>query len=325
MGIQNLTEKDLISALRKGFPARSPDVVLGIGDDAAVVKIGNSQVLLTKDLLIEDHHFKTVYHPPALLGRKCLNVNLSDIAAMGGRPRFALLGLGIPVKTDPRWGDEFLKGLKAAAREASVQLVGGDVSEAKKITISVSIVGTTKSFFRRDGARPGDRIFVSGSLGNAKYGFLLLKEGMRLGEDRKMDVFINSFLDPIPRLALGQELARSNVPSAMIDISDGLSVDLQHICYESHCGAEIYSHNLPVSPVLKQKKRHYHDLALHGGEDYELLFTIPPDRLNRIARLQKKFDMTEIGCIKKETGIFLIDAQNLRKKLKIKGFQHFKI
>jgi thiamine-monophosphate kinase len=325
MGIQKLTEKDLISTLRKRFFACSPDVILGIGDDAAVVKIANTKVLLAKDLLIEDHHFRITFHPPALLGRKSLNVNLSDIAAMGGRPHYALLGLGIPARTKTQWVDQFLKGLMSAVDAAEISLVGGDISQANKIIVSISIVGTGRAFILRSGARPGDRIFVSGPLGNARQGLLLLKKGVRLGQDAEKDVFIRSFLDPEPRLELGHELSRAKIPSAMIDISDGLSVDLHHICRESGVGAEIDRNALPVSSALQKERKRYHDLVLHGGEDYELLFTVPPRRLTRLSRLQKRFDLTEIGRIIKGKKMFLIGGKSLRKEIAYKGFQHFSI
>ncbi|MFP4082906.1 MAG: thiamine-phosphate kinase [Candidatus Aminicenantes bacterium] len=324
MKLESLEENELISAIRREFSGRNPDLLLGIGDDAAVVKAGKKNLIFTKDLLVEDFHFKSSLHPPYFLGRKSLNINLSDIAAIGGRPRYALLGLALPDKMDPSWVIEYFSGLKSAARGSGVNLVGGDISEAKKIFISVTVVGEGKNILKRRGARPGDLLFVSGTLGDAKQGLILLKKAYDLGRDRKADALLKAFLDPRPQVSLGMEISRKKLASSMIDVSDGLSVDLSHLCQESGCGAEIDVRRLPLSPELRSWQRKAVDFALHGGEDYRLLFSVPPERAGSLSLLQKKYKLTFIGRMIKKKSLYLIDQKGKKKPLKIRGYQHFR-
>lgn len=327
MKLRHLAERDLISAIRNDFSSRKKGVVFGIGDDAAVLKIGRKFLILTKDLLLEDFHFIRDLHPPFLLGRKSLNVNLSDIAAMGGTPQFALLGLGIPAGTPPRWVSDFFSGFKSAADETGVNLVGGDVSGAAKISISVTILGESTAVVPRSGARPGHLLYVSGCLGDAMAGFLLIKKGHRLGKNTEADSLRRAFLDPVPQIALGKALAGKKLASAMIDTSDGLSVDLLHLCEESGVGAEIYLGMLPLSAGLRKFSRRPLELALHGGEDYQLLFSVPPETPEKTAgleALEKKYKITHIGRMTRKKGIYTVDAHGKRSVLKIRGYEHFR-
>lgn len=324
MKLKFLGERELISAIRKDFFRSREDLILGIGDDAAVVKAGEKRFILTKDMLVEDFHFNLSFHPAYFLGRKSLNVNLSDIAAMGGKPKYVLLGLGVSSSTQPSWLEEYFAGFKSVSEEEDVVLIGGDISQAKKMTISVTVIGEGKNTIQRKGGRPGHSLFVSGYLGDAKQGFLLLKKGFRLGKDKKADLLIKAFIDPLPQLALAQELARKRLASSMIDISDGLSVDLLNLCQESGCGAEIERERLPLSPELRFWQRKPYDFALHGGEDYQLLFSVPHEKMDGIAELQKKYEFTCIGKMTSEKGIYLRDRQGRRKPVKPKGYEHFK-
>jgi len=324
MKIRILQERELILAIRKEFSRFSKDLVLGIGDDAAVIKAGRKYLLLTKDLLVEDFHFILGLHPPYFLGRKSLSVNLSDIAAMGGVPRYALLGLGLPSRTPPGWLEEYFSGFKSVCQEWGVVLVGGDVSQSKKVTISVTIIGEGKNIIQRKGARAGHLLFVSGELGNARQGLHLLKKGFRLGDDKKADVLLRAFLDPVPQLSLAQELSRLKLASSMIDISDGLSVDLLHLCEESRCGARVSQEKLPLSPELRFWQRKPYRFALHGGEDYELLFSVPPQKMDFILKLKKKFKITCIGKMIRGKNLYLIDRRGVIEPLEIRGYQHFK-
>jgi len=324
MKLQNLGERELISRIRKDFSKFIPDVFLGIGDDAAVVKVGKKYLIFTKDLLFEGIHFIKDLHPPYLLGRKSLNVNLSDIAAVGGVPKYALLGLGLPSKTDTGWLKEYFSGFKSAVEEGGLALIGGDISESKKISISVTVIGEGQNIIQRGGAKEGHLLFVSGSLGDTKQGFILLKKGYRLGDDKRADLFLKAFLNPLPQISLGKELSRLNLASSMIDVSDGLSVDLSHLCQESGVGAEVYLDRLPLSPEIYHFRKQPYGLALHGGEDYQLLFTVPPQNLKFLLRLQKKYRITSIGRIIKKRQIFLVNQKGKRKPLKISGYQHFK-
>ena len=323
MKLKFLSESELVSAIRKEFAAKKPGLSLGIGDDAAVIKFQGNNLILTKDLLIEDIHFITKHHPPFLLGRKSLSVNLSDIAALGGRPKYALLGLGLPLAVPPSWIEQFFSGFKSGADEFDVALVGGDISQARKRTISVTLIGEGRNIIRRSGAKPGQSLFVSGTLGDAKQGLLLLKKDFRLGRDKKVDRLLKAFLDPAAQVALGQDLARFRVASAMIDLSDGLSVDLLHLCQESGCGAELELDRLPISPELRNLQRRAADCALHGGEDYQLLFSVPPRKVGDVERLQKKYKLTRIGQMMEGKVVTIIDKKGRRKRLEIKGYQHF--
>jgi thiamine-monophosphate kinase len=322
MRLRSLRERELVASIRQEFAQAKRGLVLGIGDDAAVVRVGRTNILITTDLLIEDIHFTAAIQPPFLLGRKSLNVNLSDIAAMGGLPRFALLGLGIRAGLRRAWVAEFFAGFKAAAEESGVALIGGDISGSKKVCVSVTIIGEGKHFIRRSGARQGDYIFVSGYLGQAAAGLRLLKKGLRLGKNRKADVLLQAFLDPVPRLALGRTLAAKKYASAMIDTSDGLSVDLLHLCEESRTGAVVHLERLPLSPETRLFGADPEDLALHGGEDYQLLFTVSPGRLAGVLRLQKTHGLHWIGHVTRGREIFVVDGLGRKRPLEIKGYQH---
>jgi thiamine-monophosphate kinase len=322
MRLRSLRERELVAAIRRDFSRAKRGLVLGIGDDAAVISTAGADLLLTTDLLIEHAHFTTAIHPPFLLGRKSLNVNVSDIAAMGGRPRFALLGLGLRHDLAETWVDEFFSGFREAAAAQGVALIGGDISGSREICISVTVIGEGERVIRRSGARPGDLIFVSGDLGRAAAGLKLLRQGLRLGKDKRADILLRAFLDPVPRVRLGQTLAGGGIASAMLDTSDGLSVDLLHLCEESRCGADIDLERLPLSPELRMFERDPERLALHGGEDYGLLFTVPPRRLAEVLRLQKKHDLHRIGKMRREKGISIIDRNGKKRPLEIGGFEH---
>ena len=323
MKLKQLQENELIAAIKKDFSPHAKDLILGIGDDAAVIPGENRNWIITKDLLIEDFHFLAASHPPALLGKKSLNVNISDIAAMGCDPRFALLGLGLPSGTNPQWIQDFFTGLGEAAQKFGVELIGGDVTQAEKITISVTLIGEGNKIIKRCGAKSGHLIYVSGTLGDSGQGLLLAKQGVKLGESPATDFLLQAFLDPIPQVFLGKELSRLQAASAMIDISDGLSVDLGHICEESRNGAELYIDRLPLSQELQTLGDNPLALALHGGEDYELLFTVPPDKEKLVLDLTKRFKLTRIGQIISGRKVVTVDDNGIKKPLEVKGYQHF--
>ena len=323
MKLRQIGEQRLIKSIRRQSGRRRAGIPLGIGDDAAVVR-GPKNLLLTKDLLVEDYDFRKTLHPPFLLGRKSLNVSLSDIAAMGGKPLHALLGLALPGDTEERWLADFLSGFRSAAREHGVTLVGGDFSQGAKIMISVTVTGEGKIFVPRSGAKAGDTIFVSGTLGDAAQGLRLLESGCRPGQDKAAGRLLRAFLDPAPRLALGAALARGRLASAMIDISDGLSVDLSHICDESRVGAEIELDRLPISAALRRSADDPLRLALSGGEDFELLFTVKKANVARVLRLATQFKITPIGRITAGKRLVVVDASGRKKPLAIRGWEHFR-
>jgi thiamine-monophosphate kinase len=322
MRLKELGERRVISKIRRAFGEPRPDILIGIGDDAALVKAPRS-LLLTTDILVEDEDFRRAVHPPCLLGRKALNVNLSDIAAMGGRPLHALVGVAAPGDLEESWLRKFMDGFRSAAREARVALVGGDLSQASKIMISVTVTGEAKYPVKRNGARPGDVIFVSGTLGDAAQGFRLLEEGGLEGKGRGAGPLIRAFLDPVPRLELGALLARRKLASAMIDISDGLSVDLAHICEEGGVGAEVEASRIPISSALRRFSKEPLALALNGGEDFELLFTVRQAKIAAVERLPSKFRLTRIGRVTAGNKMFLVGPDNKKKALRAGGFEHF--
>ncbi|MFZ2054816.1 MAG: thiamine-phosphate kinase [Candidatus Aminicenantales bacterium] len=322
MRLRSLRERDLVAAIRREFPAKRGGLVLGIGDDAAVVRSAGNLHLLTTDLLVEDVHFTASLHPPYYLGRKSLNVNLSDIAAMGGQPRFAILGLALRKGLKTRWVEEFFRGLGGAAEEAGAGLIGGDISTAGKITVSITVWGEGKTFITRSGARPGDHIFISGPAGDAAAGLRLLRRGFRLGQDKEADSLLRAFLDPVPQIALGRALSRLQAATAMIDTSDGLSVDLLHLCEESRTAAVVDLEKLPLSPALRSFEKKPLILALHGGEDYGLLFTASPRKSQLIARVQKRFRFRRIGRMVPGRGVFVVDQKGRKRPLEIRGFEH---
>lgn len=325
MKLRSLGEMELIAGIRKDFSkAGGKRPLLGIGDDAAVIRAGKIPVCLTKDLLVEKVDFSRRLHPPFFLGRKSLNVNLSDIAAMGGIPRFALLGLALPSGIMLAWVEEFFRGFKSAAEEAQVSLIGGDISRASEVLISVTVVGEGKAFIRRYGGRAGDHLYISGYPGQAAAGLSLLRKGYGMGKDRDADVLLKSFLDPVPQLALGREIARRRLASAMIDTSDGLSLDLLRLCRESGTGAEVEREKLPLSEEIRRFSRNPLRPALHGGEDFGLLLAVPPGKETELLKLAKKHRLTRIGRMTRGKKILMVDGKGKKSPLKIKGYQHFR-
>jgi thiamine-monophosphate kinase len=323
MRLKDLGERDVISRIRRQWAGGGRGVVLGIGDDAALVR-GPKNLLVTTDLLVEDVDFRPAFHPPRLLGRKALSVNLSDIAAMGGRPLHAFLGLALPGRTELAWLEAFLDGFREVARRSGVALAGGDISASRQVMIAVTVTGEAASIVPRSGARPGDALFVSGTLGDAVQGRMLLEAGHKPGEGGAAGRLLRAFLDPSPRLELGAALAGGKLASAMIDLSDGLSVDLAHICEESRVGAEIDLGRVPLSPALRRFSEDPLDRALNGGEDFELLFTVRPGNVRRTLTLGEPFKITRVGRITRHKKIVAIDHVGKKRPLKIKGYEHFR-
>jgi len=323
MKLKNLDEDILVAEIIRDFSPNRGILESGIGDDAAVVRCGKDRILLSKDLLIEEVHFLQEIHPPRLLGRKSLSVNISDIAAMGGRPESALLGLGLPPDISPDWVKEFFSGFRSCLKENKIFLIGGDISRSKKIVISVTITGKAGKILRRSGAASGDAVYVSGSLGDAAFGLELLKKRNHPDENHTQSRLFQAFLDPSPRVELGNYLAENQLASALMDLSDGLSRDLPRLCSMSRTGAEITADKIPLSEALKKHSPNPLRYAVHGGEDYELLFTVPPSKEKKILSLQDRFSLTRIGRITATPEIWLVDENGVRTGLKPEGFAHF--
>jgi thiamine-monophosphate kinase len=312
---------------------------LGIGDDAAVVRQHSGRdTVITIDLLVEGIDFRLNTTTPRLLGFKALAVSLSDIAAMGARPRFALLSIGVPREIwESEFVDELYEGLFALAEMYDVALIGGDVSRTpERIVIDSIVLGETTAgrAVRRSGAQPGDHIFVTGSLGGPAAGLRLLERGARLrrsaarsSHNQVVEELILRQLRPEPRVPWGALLGEEHLATAMIDISDGFSSDLAHLCRESRAGAIIDASRLPIDPNVESLcGRRALDpllLALHGGEDFELLFTVRPCDLKRLPRALGGVPVTYIGDTTNDPGQILVTEGSHVWTLESGGFHHF--
>ncbi len=330
--IKELGEFGLIHKLSSRIKFRAPDSILGIGDDCAVypVKSGKFEVIST-DALVEDIHFKLSTTKPETLGRKALSASLSDIAAMGGTPKRIMVTLGIPKKISVSFLEKLYSGFNEICNHFNVELSGGDtVSSPKCFFINVSVIGEAKRVFSRKGARPGDLIFVTGTLGDSSLGLKLLRKNNTRGRDQSF--LINRHLDPTARVKEAEMLGRSRTEiTSMIDISDGLIQDLHHICKSSKVGARIYEDRLPLSPefirTCDRSSISPLPLVLNGGEDYELLFTLPADGVKNLNRqfLKAKVLVTQIGEILKPGKISMKMRNGTLKALPVsEGFNHFK-
>ncbi len=327
MKLRDLGEFGFIDRLSRTVNPQA-GVLLGIGDDAAVTEPHAGAVTLTStDMLVEGVHFDLSYSDPYSLGRKSLAVNLSDIAAMGGRPRFVLLALAIPPTLSVEFLDIFTAGFLALADEHGVALIGGDTCSSRAgLVISVTVLGEQEPalFVARGGARPGDLVCVTGTLGDAAVGLELLRRGEREGW------CVRRHLAPTPRLREGERLAVAGLPTAMIDVSDGLLADLGHILEQSGNGAVIELSRLPLSDNYRETVARLaldpFAPALAGGEDYELLFTLPPDRWQEARQFMEQVGtgVDCIGTIRPEPGIDIIGLDGLPWESRAAGFDHFR-
>ena len=288
--LAELGERGLIARLRRRLPPPGPEVLLGIGDDAAAVTWGAETLLLTTDTLLEGVHFRRSTATLRDIGAKAIAVNVSDIAAMGGEPRYALLALALPPSLAVTELDELYAGVHDMARQHGVTLVGGDTCAAPGgVVLSVTLVGRVDGApLRRSGARPGDAILVSGTLGAAAAGLAVLERGPGALPPAVVEAVVRPHRVPTPRVAESQLIRASGWATAMIDLSDGLVTDLGHVAAESSVGARIDVDALPVSEATRAVARALGvdplAWALSGGEDYELLFTAVADRAGDLAR-----------------------------------------
>lgn len=301
---------------------------LGIGDDAALFrpKPGH-ETILTCDWFLEGTHFWREKHPPDSVGWKCLARAVSDVAAMGGVPRCFLLSLALPVTLTGPWLDLFLGGLRRASRKFQCVLAGGDTTRRNEILINITVVGEvrTGSARLRSGARPGDILYVSGRLGEAELGLQLLKRGK--GPGRANNPLTRKHLYPAPRLELGQWLAKKGLATAMMDLSDGLSSDLPRLCAASGVGAHVVREKIPSVKVQKQDRKRALDpnqFALHGGEDYELLFTTPASKANSLPKTFCNLALTPIGEITAKRGVLVLEDNGRQQQLTPGGWDPFR-
>jgi thiamine-monophosphate kinase len=317
-------EDALVKEIARHFlPGRGRKLRLGIGDDAALwkPKPGFASVL-TSDWFLEGSHFLREKHPPDSVGWKCLARAASDVAAMGGTPRCFLLNLALPENATEKWLGSFLGGLRRAARSLDCVLAGGDTTWSKRILISVTVIGEIPGGQEvlRSGARPGDLLYVSGTLGEAEHGLRILRKTK--GKVNHKNGALRKHLYPEPRVELGRWLAKQKLATAMMDVSDGLSSDLARLCAASGVGALIDPGKLPLlSGIARDSAR---QLALHGGDDYELLFAVSPRHAARIPAMFGQLQLTQVGEITKSGGLRILGKDGAPQPLRAAGWDPFR-
>lgn len=321
MKLSDLGEFGLIARLRE-LVGDAPEGEVWVGDDAAVLRAPAGTILFTADLLVEGVHFDLSLTGPEDLGYKAIAVNISDVAAMGGTPRRALVSLGIRGGIELEWVEALYTGMRQCSDAFDMAVAGGDLSRSDCLVVSVALIGNPagRRVIERRGATPGDVIAVTGILGAAAAGYRLLRAGVRDRPDLE-----RAHLRPIPRVAEVEALRR-HLPTAMIDVSDGLAADLGHICEESGVGAVVDAARIPVADVSGLGlDREPLELALYGGEDYELCFTIPPGRFEAAAGVVREKTGTPVTAIGEivagDKGMVLVQDGEERK-LEAKGWDH---
>jgi len=340
MKLSQIGERTLLEQIRKRFEKRSPDIVIGIGDDAALLKPFKKNILVTTDMMVEGVHFNMDFITPYQLGFKLVSVNVSDIYAMGGIPRFLLLCIAMNKNTATETFDTFFDGVHEQMKHYGLSLVVGDISSASKgMSLSATLIGYAEKCLKRSGAKKGDRIYVTGNLGDSACGLELLKKIKRpipieISKEQRAkskELRIKMLPKGLTWNDVEPLLTRHLMPKArdprrfiryatsMIDISDGLLIDLSRLCDESKVGAGIYTKNIPVSSELKRAASCLGispiRLALSGGEDYELIFTAPRD---------KRVKAIYIGDIAESERV-IIDSSGKKKTFSAEGYQHFGI
>lgn len=332
----DFTEDELIEVIRRLLAEDSPGVVMGLGDDAALVEMGPHLGILTADMLVEGVHFDRGTVSATDLGYKALAVNVSDVAAMGGSPRFGLVSLGLPEDVEASWVVELYGGVRDAAGEYAMAVVGGDTSRSERMVVSVAVTGEVArgGAVLRSGAKPGDRVVVTGALGASAGGLKILRapphDVAQAASSEWGRALVHAHLRPVARVGEAQTLAQSGA-TAMMDVSDGLAKDLGRLCDSSGVGAAVVLAGLPVALSLKELADALPDvdpltLALGGGEDYELLATLPPGAVRpAAAKLAERFgtQLTDIGEIREGHGLMAVDSDGTERPLEPTGWDHF--
>jgi thiamine-monophosphate kinase len=325
MRLNERGELSLLKGIQKRFKSRAKDIVAGIGDDCAVVIPRKEKLLLTTDMMVEGVHFDFTFTTHFQLGFKTISVNVSDIFAMGGSPRFVLLNIAAPENTSEDSLDLLFKGMEKAFRRYRVTLVGGDLSASESLVLSATLIGYAEEPVLRSGARTGDRIYITGNLGDSACGLELLKRIRRpisLETGEKIHTPLGwSTMKPLLTRHLLTEARNPGriaaVATAMIDVSDGLFIDLYRLCEESRVGARIYMQRLPLSVQMKKAAsflgREPDVLATSGGEDYELLFTAPPRRRVNAACIGEITDSERV----------IVERDGSERPFSPEGYQHW--
>lgn len=317
-------ELDLISKIRQKEKIKDKSVIVGIGDDAAVIDRGKVYELVTSDMLIEGDHFRLDWATPQQIGKKAMEVNLSDIAAMGGVPKYTFVSLCLSKKVDAKWAFTVYKGMKKASCE--VPILGGDITHGDKVAINVALIGEVEKdrCCFRSGARLKDVICVTGDIGGSTAGLSILgrRGGSRLAPTT--EYCVRKHLEPTAKIKEGRIL--SKYVNSMIDISDGLGSEISHICKESRVGARVYSDKVPINIQVKKTAQLLEGdplkWAMSGGEDFELLFTISPKKLADLRCEHTDFECFEVGeIISRKKGVkFVLSGE---EKEMPGGYEHF--
>jgi thiamine-monophosphate kinase len=335
MRIADLGEFPLIDRVAQIVDVERPDVIVGIGDDVAVLRGRGGEWILAKvDSQVEGVHFKREAISPHQLGRRALTINLSDIAAAGGRAEWALVSLALPTDTEVTWVDQFYQGMMEEGSRFGVAIVGGNMARLETaVFIDVFVLGHVRPehLLLRSGAVPGDRVLVTGTLGDSTAGLSLLQDPALSIPSPEREMLLSRHFTPTPRLSEAGIIAGSGLATGMIDLSDGLSSDIGHICDRSHVGVRLWAERLPISQATRRVAeltgREPWHLALDGGEDYELCFTVPPDKAeDLIAAVEGDTGtpVTVVGeILASEGGRWLQVEDGRAAPLEAKGWQHF--
>jgi thiamine-monophosphate kinase len=333
MTVSELGERALLARIRARLPKPGPDVVVGVGDDAAVVASArNARVVLTTDALIEGVHFERAFSTAADIGYKALAVNLSDLAAMGATPAWALLSLALPDGMPVEEVDALIDGLTGLASAENTTLVGGNLTRSPgPMVVDVTAVGTVhpRRALLRDGGRAGDELYVSGTIGAGSAGLEMLRESTRPGPHSLDPACMDRHRRPSPRVRLGRAVADARAARAAMDTSDGLADAIRQLSDASGCGAEIHASMLPIDSAARDWwEGHGLDAvgrALVGGDDYELLLAVPPKwagRLRHARRHAAEPPLTRIGVLTKSRGEHVVWRDGRRERL-AGGFEHW--
>lgn len=334
MRVSELGEFPLIDRVAEIVSVDRADVVVGIGDDVAVLDYGGDELLLAKvDIQVEGVHFVPGSISARDLGRKALAINLSDIAAAGGQPYHALVSLALPAETEVAWVEELYRGLRQEGDCYGVAVVGGNMARSPgAIVVDVFVLGRVQRqhLLLRSGASPGDHVLVTGTLGDSAAGLALLQEPTIDLDAARREQLLARHFTPTPRLPESAVIARRQLATAMIDISDGLSSDVGHICERSGVGVRLWAARLPLTPAARQvagaSGRPAWQLALEGGEDYELCFTAPPGAAQELAAAVERetgTPVTVVGQILANEGRWLVREDGTEAPLQARGWEHF--
>src|SRR5437762_5375671 len=332
-GKRTISEESIVreiarAARTSGRPARKSGVKVDIGDDAAIWRPKKGfDTVLTTDWFLEGPHFWRDWHPAEAIGWKCLMRAASDVTAMGGDPRCFLLSLALPASCAGTWLNGFLQGLMKAARKLRCPLAGGDTTRSDRVLVNINVLGEVRRGIavRRSGAKPGDRIFVSGRLGEAELGLKMARQLREVGGGPSSPL-LSKHLRPEARIELGKWLATNRLATAMMDISDGLSSDLARMCIASQVGAEIELARIPIAAgqfCAKFSARELTQAALHGGDDYELLFCVANRDRKHVPKAFRGVTLTEIGRVTKQRAMKLAESSGKIAPLRPLGWDPF--